>query len=318
MSACATGLFGIIRTLMSTSRVIVFVATLAATAGIVYFAIPSSPAPKQTDEVVLAREAPATQPGTLLELRVNDRDVPARVIVAPEQLTEAVRRPPAPTDDAAVLLALPMEFEFNVQGGGLESPVDVAFINASGEVVNTSPLAAGPLGEVRASDKAMFALLLPYKKADALGIRHGVTITLPDLKSAKVDLPSLPIVNMSLGGVDHTLEVADDMLETMVGLMYRDAMPAHRGMIFAFPHEQPLAFYMRNTRIPLDVIYVAEAGAVVSVVTLKPFDETSSPSAGPARYVIELNAGEAAKLGIKAGDKLTLPDLAQQSKADKN
>jgi uncharacterized protein len=74
---------------------------------------------------------------------------------------------------------------------------------------------------------------------------------------------------------------------------------------------------MRNTRIPLDVVYVAESGELVNVVTLKPFDESKGASDRPARYVIELNAGQAEKLGLRPGVMLSLPDLSQQSGADK-
>jgi uncharacterized protein len=300
---------------MKASRAIVFVSTLAATAAVLWVAIPRMPT---LPRAVANMEAPTSQPGAPATLKVGDRELSVHLIATPALLTHAARRPPVPTDQSAVLLAMPMEMPLALQGGGLESPVDVAFIDIDGEIDSVGPLAAGPLGEVRSRDSAMFALLLPYKKAESLGLKARGTVELPDMKSLPIDVPSLPTVRMTLGGVEHTLEVADDGAETMVGLMYRNSMPQNHGMLFVFPREQPLGFYMRNTRIPLDIIYIAESGELVSVVTLKPFDETSAPSKGPARYVVELNAGEAARLGLKEGDKLSLPDVSKQTSTDKN
>src|SRR5687767_15414802 len=71
---------------------------------------------------------------------------------------------------------------------------------------------------------------------------------------------TLPTVRMQLGNQTFTLEVADNERDRKYGLMRRESMPAEHGMIFAFPREAPLAFYMRNTKIPLDIIYVDAKG----------------------------------------------------------
>src|SRR5204862_1989429 len=104
-----------------------------------------------------------------------------------------------------------------------------------------------------------------------------------------------------------TLEVADSEATRRKGLMQRDSMPDDHGMIFVFNREAPLSFWMLNTRFPLDIVYLDSAGKVVSVKQMKPYDKTGVPSDGDAQYAIELNAGTAARVGVKAGGTLTLP-----------
>lgn len=120
--------------------------------------------------------------------------------------------------------------------------------------------------------------------------------------------PVLPTVTMQIGGKTYTLEVADNEKDRRRGLMQRDALPDDRGMIFVFNREAPLSFWMKNTRIPLDIVYVDAKGKVVSIKQMKPYDLGSTPSDGPAMYAIELNKGAAEKLGLKAGDTLVVPN----------
>ncbi|HMO25414.1 MAG TPA: DUF192 domain-containing protein, partial [Tepidisphaeraceae bacterium] len=78
-------------------------------------------------------------------------------------------------------------------------------------------------------------------------------------------------------------------------------------MIFAFPDERPLSFWMKNTHIPLDILYLTADGAVVSTHRMLPHDLRPVPSAGPAKYAIELNAGEIARTGLRRGDRIDIP-----------
>jgi uncharacterized membrane protein (UPF0127 family) len=123
---------------------------------------------------------------------------------------------------------------------------------------------------------------------------------------------TLPTVPMKLGSKTFTLEIANDSAEREKGLMRRDSMPDNHGMIFVFPQEQKLGFYMRNTRIPLDIVYVSAAGVVVSVKSMRPYDATTVWSDAPAKWAIELNQGQAAACGIKVGDALIIPDSARR------
>ena len=110
-----------------------------------------------------------------------------------------------------------------------------------------------------------------------------------------------------IGSQEFKLEIADGEKSREIGLMHRDRLPDDGGMIFVFPAEEPLGFWMKNTRIPLDIIYADATGKVVEVAAMKPFDLTSVPSRRPAKYAIELNAGKAKAIGIRVGDTLALP-----------
>ena len=121
----------------------------------------------------------------------------------------------------------------------------------------------------------------------------------------------LATVKMQIGSKTFTLEVANTEETRERGLMRRDSMPADHGMIFVFDHEQVLPFYMKNTRIPLDIIFVDKDGVVVAVKQMKPYDLSTTSSVKPALWAIELNQGAAAAAGVKAGDLLTIPPNAR-------
>jgi uncharacterized membrane protein (UPF0127 family) len=124
----------------------------------------------------------------------------------------------------------------------------------------------------------------------------------------------LRVVEVKVGSKQLTLEVADTPDARQTGLMRRDSMPADRGMLFVFPTEESLGFYMKNTRIPLDIVYIDAVGQVVSIHTMKPYDLSTTRSAGPAKYAIEVNAGIAKASGVKVGDLITIPDDARDTK----
>jgi hypothetical protein len=87
--------------------------------------------------------------------------------------------------------------------------------------------------------------------------------------------------------------------------MCRKTMAPGHGMLFEFPQAEQQTFWMKNTYIPLDIIYIGRDGRIVSIsANAKPFDESPLPSAGPANGVLEIKGGLSAKLGIKAGDKV--------------
>lgn len=101
------------------------------------------------------------------------------------------------------------------------------------------------------------------------------------------------------------VELADDDAERMRGLMHRRVMAADFGMVFVFPDEQPRSFWMRNTLIPLDIIFVTADGVIDSIAReAEPQTLTSRPSRGPARYVVELAGGECERLGIEPGQQV--------------
>jgi uncharacterized protein len=132
---------------------------------------------------------------------------------------------------------------------------------------------------------------------------------------------TLPQAWVELGGERFRVEIAGDDRSRMRGLMFRDALPRDHGMLFVFEQELPLAFWMKNTLIALDILYFDQHRRLVSVAANVPPCTTaycpSYPSSGPARYVLELNAGLADELGIETGAVLRIvPAGDHQPKLD--
>jgi len=106
------------------------------------------------------------------------------------------------------------------------------------------------------------------------------------------------------------IEIADNEYETQTGLMYRTKLEANHGMLFIFPDMQMRSFYMKNTKIPLDIIYIDEDKRIISFQkNAKPLDETSLPSDAPAKYVLEINGGKAAEWQLKVGDEISFKPI---------
>ncbi len=88
--------------------------------------------------------------------------------------------------------------------------------------------------------------------------------------------------------------------------MYRKELPEGRGMLFDFKREQEVGFWMKNTYIPLDMIFIRADGTIRRIAAnTEPLSERMVPAGGPVRYVLEVIGGTARKLGIEPGDKVT-------------
>ena len=116
---------------------------------------------------------------------------------------------------------------------------------------------------------------------------------------------------VEIGGRRYAVEIADDNEERARGLMFRDELPADRGMLFVHDREEPLAYWMKNTKIPLDILYFDTQRRLVAQQRDVPPCTLGDgcppyPSQAPARYVLELNAGQAEQLKLQVGDELRL------------
>ncbi len=106
--------------------------------------------------------------------------------------------------------------------------------------------------------------------------------------------------------VSLDIEFAETEYEVQTGLMYRDQMKEKQGMLFIFPDVRVHSFYMKNTEIPLDIIFIDENLTIASFQeNAKPFDETGLSSLVPIQYVLEVNAGLAEKWNLEVGDKIS-------------
>nr|WP_240481517.1 DUF192 domain-containing protein [Novosphingobium fuchskuhlense] len=120
-------------------------------------------------------------------------------------------------------------------------------------------------------------------------------------------LTVVPLTVRTAGGPHvFQVEVAASPAEQERGLMFREKMGADEGMIFPMAAPRPIAFWMKNTVIPLDIIFIGPDHKVLNVAAnAVPYDETPLPSDGNASGVLELNGGRAAQIGLKPGDTVT-------------
>ncbi|MBY5988542.1 DUF192 domain-containing protein [Roseovarius atlanticus] len=113
------------------------------------------------------------------------------------------------------------------------------------------------------------------------------------------------------GSASFTVELADDRAERAQGLMNRDSMARSAGMLFAYPAPRPVRFWMRNTLIPLDMIFLDDTGTVQKVHhEAQPLDESLIYGGDAIQYVLEINGGMARQLGISEGTELRHPAIA--------
>lgn len=115
------------------------------------------------------------------------------------------------------------------------------------------------------------------------------------------------------GGTQRfTVELADEGAERAQGLMFRETMPASAGMLFVYEAPQRASFWMKNTLIPLDMIFADEAGRVTRVHSdAVPGDTTPIDGGNGVRFVLEINGGLAKRLGIVPGAELRHPSIPQ-------
>jgi uncharacterized protein len=135
-----------------------------------------------------------------------------------------------------------------------------------------------------------------------------MTRLLRNLLAALLALPlaavaaDLPIRTLSVRDQKLVVEVAATPESRETGLMNRFSLKRDHGMLFVFEVPQPLAFYMRNTYIPLSIAFVDARGRIINIEDMRPKDESTHWSRGPARYAIEMQQGWFAQKGIGAGD----------------
>lgn len=101
------------------------------------------------------------------------------------------------------------------------------------------------------------------------------------------------------------IELAEGYDERRLGLMFRKSMGENQGMLFLFPYDAMQSFWMKNTILPLDMIFINSNNEIVTIhKNTEPYAETQYPSSRPAKYVLEVNAGYCDRIGISEGDKI--------------
>ena len=158
-------------------------------------------------------------------------------------------------------------------------------------------------------------LILAAAAIAAIVAALGIYLALPEPSSANGQAMLLPVdpvplvVETAAGERSFTIEVADDLSERSKGLMFRQTMADDHGMLFVFEQTQPVGFWMKDTPMPLDLLFVGQDGRVKEILPGQPFSETVISPGEPVRFVLEVKAGIAAKAGIKDGDQLRHPAI---------
>lgn len=152
-----------------------------------------------------------------------------------------------------------------------------------------------------------------------LGLMSGIFISCgDDTKDSSIETPEIVFtkegeLSLTKDGVtiqELDVELAESSYERATGLMYRESMENNQGMLFIYSSEEPRTFYMKNTYIPLDLIFYSKDSSVVSIYeNARPLEETSIPSNQPAQFILEVNAGKVQEWNIETGDKFKLSRL---------
>ena len=122
--------------------------------------------------------------------------------------------------------------------------------------------------------------------------------------------PTDTVTIATADGEEHvfTVEVATTPAQLSQGLMFREQLAPNAGMLFLYPDDKPRTFWMKNTPLPLDIIFIGNDGRVVHVAAeAQPFDQSVIPSEEPAAAALEIGGGLAAQLGIAPGATVSWP-----------
>ena len=121
------------------------------------------------------------------------------------------------------------------------------------------------------------------------------------------------VLKTATGDHAFNIEVMATDQERALGLMFRRSLPENSGMLFIYDPPQPATMWMKNTLIPLDMVFISSDARVHRIeLNAEPFSETLIPSDGDVVGVLELNGGEAGKIGLRRGDKVIYPGLAKK------
>ena len=148
----------------------------------------------------------------------------------------------------------------------------------------------------------------PLAAIRALGLLLAVSIGMLPLTACSSD--DRLVAHTATGDYGFTVELVDTPATRAKGLMFRQSLAKDAGMLFDFQQEQETSFWMQNTFIPLDMIFISADGVVRTIhVNAKPHDTTSISSRVPVRFVLEIPGGRSVEIGLKPGDRIDHPRM---------
>ncbi|MGB3501165.1 MAG: DUF192 domain-containing protein [Mesorhizobium sp.] len=144
----------------------------------------------------------------------------------------------------------------------------------------------------------------------AAGAPTYVQQAFADSRAMVLPVEKTPLIAKTAGGDrSFTIEIADEPLEQQRGLMFRETMADDHGMLFDMGVTRPTGFWMENTPMPLDLLFIGDDGIVKAILPGQPFSRATISPGVPVRFVLELKRGMSEKYGIKPGDRLRHPAI---------
>lgn len=121
---------------------------------------------------------------------------------------------------------------------------------------------------------------------------------------------------ININGTKTNVEVAFTQKERTMGLMFRDKLDSDHGMLFIYPQEQNLSFWMKNTKIPLSIAFIDSGGVITQIESMAPYSLISHTAKAKVRYALEMEDGWFKRNRIKAGGKVSFPSEITNIKAE--
>ncbi|WP_127142762.1 DUF192 domain-containing protein [Pelagibacterium montanilacus] len=148
--------------------------------------------------------------------------------------------------------------------------------------------------------------------AVALALLLGLALWQTFGASSAIASEDRVLIHSGTGTHSFAVEIADTNDTRAQGLMYREELAPDAGMLFDFQEERPVSFWMENTYIPLDMLFIRANGEIARIhENARPLDRTGIPSGEPVRFVLEIPGGRSSELGIAAGDLMEHPRAEQ-------
>jgi uncharacterized membrane protein (UPF0127 family) len=248
-------------------------------------------------------------------LTIGNRKLDISLVLTEKDRRHAVPRLAAPTDNQGYLLAWPRERFMKIESENSRTSFDVLFLDKSGGIVDVQTLKTYDEEGLVPKSPAAYALLVVAGLAQKLGVKTGDKAVLsPEITSAKPE----ELATMTINGIPAAVELALTEAERNHGLMFRPRMSAEDGMLFAYAEESDRGFWMKNTLIPLDIAFFTADGTLLNVNETPIAEDPrtgpwpTSPSKGPARFVLEMHKGWFKKKGIVDGSGNIVPGTKAQ------
>lgn len=146
-------------------------------------------------------------------------------------------------------------------------------------------------------------------------LRHYVLVILMVIAGAgcpsqdNAPQKKLPTAVISINGIKLTVELAVTEAQKEKGLMFRERVPDGTGMLFVYYEDRPLKFWMKNTKVPLSIAFIASDGTIIDILDMQPYSLAEVSSSRSVRYALEVPQGWFSKHGIKTGDMVDLSDV---------